>query len=553
MHLSRLTKESIEQMNESDFRSLVLTPLLKAMNYKGVFEWHGGPGELGKDIVCWHIDPLSQTRRNLAIVAKAKRPTTNPALKDIAEQVAQALNHPFLEPSTQEKMYVNEVWIVVNKRLPKETRGRIDASLGREHLRSRVIKDIDQIWDHVQEHLKTTVQLADETAQRLKELNTKFRVNLTLDESGTRRLTIGEKYPGQSQSEPLEGKLDFVFPDTPEARTKLEELQRSIETGSEVVIPEEYIREFGIPHEFSRILEAVFGVTQTPGMSLRISSAPDTKPRLLSFDLIADDGERASLPFIELRVVQAGTDQLTLDNREQAIPILVTMTVDFKALEFNVNFTTKKVPMPVSWLLTTLGVVNCLHKPGHITITSLDSGLPLSKRRHPGFSTGYAADSAFKKMVADLVAIQTKVIQPIIVPRRDFTTDEVETIDLLRRVLHHGEVTGTWTNMEATWLWTKEEMEEALSRFADGTGVRTLRTEEEQTYDLFGSVLPLGKVVTVYAEARLINAQEIREQFTHVDGDEQIEVEARIEPGDDKSLATTYLDWIEPRDEHTDS
>ncbi len=81
--MSILDKASVAAMPESQFRTEVLIPLLKAMGYSGVFEWHGGPGELGKDVVGWKIEPTRQVRTSVAMVAKAKIPSSNPALHDV--------------------------------------------------------------------------------------------------------------------------------------------------------------------------------------------------------------------------------------------------------------------------------------------------------------------------------------------------------------------------------------------------------------------------------------------------------------------------------------
>jgi hypothetical protein len=43
-----LTKRHVEQMEEKDLRKSVLIPLLRAMGYQDVYEYHGGSGELGK-------------------------------------------------------------------------------------------------------------------------------------------------------------------------------------------------------------------------------------------------------------------------------------------------------------------------------------------------------------------------------------------------------------------------------------------------------------------------------------------------------------------------
>ena len=64
-----LTHDTFVKMDEATLRVKVLLPLLRAMKYRDVHEYHGGSGEKGKDIVCWKQDELG-CRVNLAIVAK---------------------------------------------------------------------------------------------------------------------------------------------------------------------------------------------------------------------------------------------------------------------------------------------------------------------------------------------------------------------------------------------------------------------------------------------------------------------------------------------------
>jgi hypothetical protein len=46
-----LTEDALNQMNEADLRQNVIIPLMRKMGYRGVHEWHGAVGELGKDVL----------------------------------------------------------------------------------------------------------------------------------------------------------------------------------------------------------------------------------------------------------------------------------------------------------------------------------------------------------------------------------------------------------------------------------------------------------------------------------------------------------------------
>lgn len=546
MSVSILDKASVQAMDEAPFRAKVLVPLLKAMGYGGVYEWHGGSGELGKDVVGWKIEPTRHVRTSVAIVAKAKVPSPNPAVQDIAAQVAQALNTPFNEPTTGELIDVNECWVMVNKPLKKETRERIRATIQKEYQTRTQIYDLNQVWELVEQHLPVTkVKIFDQAQGQLQELNTKYRVSMSLTDQG-RRLEVGEKYPGQAEQEPLRGRIGFQFPDTPEGHAKREEVEAAFETGAEVIIPPEYLRDFIIPEEMQQLAEQVFGVQAGGSTTLRISSAEDPHPRLISIEMTAHDGDRAVLPYVDLRVKQAGSKQMILTNEDQPIPILITMVIHPETMRFTVNITTKDGPVNAQWLLTTLTLVDCLHKRSHIKTTLVDSGMVLADKSDVlADDTESPVDPEFRAMIADLAAVEAKVNLPIYVPEREFTDDEMDTIETLRKMLQSGgEVSGKWKDLSVTATCTTDESEELIAQFVQESPF-ALRSEGEAHSELFGTRLPLGQYQTTVPTARLVNEEEVRAEFASAADGEEVTVRLKFEPGDDRTLTTRYVDWMD--------
>lgn len=541
--MSVLDKAAVEAMDEREFRRDVLVPLLKAMGYCGVYEFHGGPAELGKDVVGWIVEPLRQIRTSVAIVAKASVPRTNPSLFEVATQVAQALNSPFDELTTGESISVNECWVAINKRVGKETRTRMWATIGDQNSRNTHIYDLDQIWDWVEKYLPVTkVSIFDEAREQLKAIDTRYRVDMSLTEEG-RRLAVGEKHPGQAEQEPIEGHVSFAFPETPEGAAKLEELNTALRTGAEAIIPEEYVKEFRISEEIERIVEQVFGIPRGAPVTLRISSAEDPQPRLFSIEMFSDDGEHVELPYVDLRMKQKGSEEMTLTNEGQPIPVLVTMIGEHQRMLFTVNVASKDGPMVATWLHTFFRLVDCLHKPGRVKIASLDYGITLSDEWHQGNPTGDVVNPEFKAMVADLAAIQAKVNLPIVIPDTGINDQDLETISMLRRVLHHGEITNKWKWLTVTADWTKEIAEEMLPQFSPDEQ-RILRAVEQRSCSLFGTDIPLGEVHTFVSDARLANESEIRAQFTETAPGTELTVQLKFEPGTDRSSTSRFIEWI---------
>ena len=88
-------------MREDELRKTVLLPLLRAMGYRDVYEYHGGVGEKGKDIVCWYEHILGN-RKNLTLVVKAraisgKACIDNATAGEVAIQINQSYSKPFTD------------------------------------------------------------------------------------------------------------------------------------------------------------------------------------------------------------------------------------------------------------------------------------------------------------------------------------------------------------------------------------------------------------------------------------------------------------------------
>src|SRR5207302_1001485 len=109
--------------DEASLRQEVLIPLLKAMAYQDVEEYHG-PGELGMDIVCWKPGTGGK-RENWAVVAKSVRMTGRAApgsgtVGEVQTQILQCLGGQFPDPRTSELQTVHKCLVVSGKPSKRE-------------------------------------------------------------------------------------------------------------------------------------------------------------------------------------------------------------------------------------------------------------------------------------------------------------------------------------------------------------------------------------------------------------------------------------------------
>ncbi|NLE44541.1 MAG: restriction endonuclease, partial [Chloroflexi bacterium] len=121
--------EQLNKLNEADFRSSVLMPLLKRMKYEQVRLRHGSQ-EYGKDITCYQTGVLGSI--NYAIVAKAgdisgaASGRNSILVGTIRDQIRQAFTVPIEDVTyPQSETYVNHVIVWTNGKISGNAQKRI--------------------------------------------------------------------------------------------------------------------------------------------------------------------------------------------------------------------------------------------------------------------------------------------------------------------------------------------------------------------------------------------------------------------------------------------
>jgi len=198
----------------------------------------------------------------------------------------------------------------------------------------------------------------------------------------------------------------------------------------------------------------------------------------------------------------------------------------------------KDDPIAAPVLLQFLTAARCFAKPCRVQATVVGTGARLfksnkSEHTDTGISDGWIA------MVTDLAAVQEKVGQPILIPDRNFSHDEIATISFLRVLLHEPIYEATWTHLNLTW--SAEDAIEALQQF---TQAETYKFEGKEfvVQELFGSQLPLGPVQFMVEAMKLDNEAEVRKQIAAA-ADKDTEIRFRFVPSGNNKMVRHFLDW----------
>lgn len=531
-------QQDVRALKENDLRKYVLIPLLKAMGFQDVFEYHGGAGEQGKDIVCWSPDKLG-VRSNLAIVAKAtpitgKASVSKGTAAEVRMQIEQCFGKPFLDPVHGEEQHVHQCWVVSNQTISKEAIEALKSSLKANQLERNVsFIDGDRLWELIEKHMPNIpmLQKISEAGKWLDSLDTHYSVEAQTSGSGV-HFDIKEKFPGASQEKPITLQAQFEFPDTDEGRAVREAFLEHIAKGTPVEIPASFAK-FIFPEFF----QALFGEwSQVKTVRLGPIAVPDSM--LVRMEILNEDGNSSALEYVDLKLVQGGKEEVTLTNDHQPIPTRIRLVFDLKASRVHFTMNSPLYGLNVKQIWDGLRLQQAMSRGGTLRITHLNTGLQVLEVPFPSGSTE-SPDVDFLEVMQDLVAIQMKIGRPINMPDRDLSEEEENLLNKLRYIFHVGRLHTQWETLNV--VIKAKAARQALPEFADGQAQPINLTDSEQVV-LFGVELPLGSTDLHASQGKLSNEENIRVQLEHAADDTPVTMQ--FVPGDDDSLTITYLAWI---------
>ena len=533
----RLTRrEQLSEINEQALRESVLKPLLEKMGFQDVFLWHGGGGELGKDIVTWSPNKLG-VRRNLAIVAKAGRLSGARAVGEVATQVSQAFNSPYRDPLSGEEQFVHECWVVTSGVMGKEARDGLRSALAPFQSVNVNILDGNEVWrlwgKHFEADLSASIQLAQ---QHLAEIKSPFKLEVKITEEST-QVNILPAVPGTISGEQMEFSGTFEIPDTDEGRLQVSRIEDSFTKGTPVSIKPGEFANFVLPVQLRELFEQVFGALPDASWSMEIGSSSSDVVMPIKVELICDDGKFVGLPYIELKMHHGGTKEMTITNEHQFYPILVRQVVDIESKSF--HFTVEKRDGPISPpnLLLWMECCECFSKGCLVQLTHLESGLIFSTGHFPGNDS---FDPAYKDLVSEIAFLQKKAQFPIMIPNPPFSSGDLDSLQILHQVMEDREIHGTWT--EADLVARGKHGDEAeISDQLSQVEPFNLRIEKDAFLPLFGANIPMGRMSRTVIHPKIVNESEIREILAAAI--EETNIVLHLQPRDDDRITETYLDW----------
>lgn len=533
-----LTRESLLQMPEDQFRRDVLIPLFQAMGFLNVQLHHGGPLEQGKDIVMWKRDDI-RSRVNYAVVAKSQ-PISGKAsgagsAAEVSTQLRQCFGRPFQDAVTLEERRVDRSIVACPYDIKKEAQHTIISDLDANMARNVDFFFGQQLWEAIETHLgsRTVVGKLHEVGRVLDDVSPHHRV-IAQVRGDQVVLGVEAKHSGASEAEPLVFQGAFAFPDDEDGRSTMEALQRHIQTGSPVSIPSRFIKEWSPPELLRPFMNG-------PLESLAMAPLPSGRTLVVDLCCETPSGRTETSLGLRLREIQSGTDEVTFECNEAGCPYRVVLTANRIAHRFQVNLSIDITGLNVRSALEAIRVRNALSEGGRVFLRDSSSRLVVvAGDVAPGRVEATAVE--FERFLEDLVLIQSVTRRPIEIPSRDFTEDDLSTARQVAQALREGVLRVRVSSVRVTL--TPEGVRAMLDQAARPSDITMVDDEGARLCDVD---VQLGRVVRVISGLEVLDRSAL-EEAVRLDRAEPIEV-TLVAGNQDINASMTYVDHLPPEEQ----
>jgi hypothetical protein len=356
-----------------------------------------------------------------------------------------------------------------------------------------------------------------------------------VDEDGLNRIRniLANLYgPVIAKNKELTINAKFLFPSTPEGRKKFEAYKRTMTAGDEIELEGQYIQDFVLPEWWTRI----YGVPDPKEMVVWIGSTPSHEILPMQIEFHSNEIGQVQIPYVEFQRVKQGSEETTLSNDQQNIPIKFSMVVFPKTATCTFTVNTNFLGLDGQVALRLINIEKIFAEGGTISITDLKSDVKWQIPIPPGTSS--LPDSQFTQFVENLATIQKITGKALKIPDfHSLTFSQMKETQELASIVTTGHFTRTVNHIEI------ELLRAGLTVINDGfpqNAILDLRIGYEDTfYDLFSEQFVLGPCVTTVHGKMANSYDEISTWYKQADGGESFKVKL-IAP----EITDEYRDWL---------
>lgn len=342
-------------------------------------------------------------------------------------------------------------------------------------------------------------------------------------------------YPVIAKDEDIDIQARFEFPATPDGDASRLALERYLATGEPVEIDGKFVKEF----KFSEWWTRLFGeMDLSDGL---VAMGPPSSPEMVParFDLQSHTGLTASIPYVELRAIKVGSEQITVSNELQSIPLRFTLTIHRSGSHSEISVTATGPGVNVEETREVLPFLQALADGGRFRITFLKT----QESRQGEFPAGVvqAPPPDFLDIIEKLCLIQQETGSALALPA-DWSLDrmDIDAINELVAIVNTGEA--TLRNRVFTGVFQKLAVGLFLDAHRAGKSIKLKARALDGYVELLGERIHLGPFTQHICGWLDTPAAELEEMFAEMEPEDELEVRLV-----DADVVEEFDDWPKHR------
>jgi hypothetical protein len=347
--------------------------------------------------------------------------------------------------------------------------------------------------------------------------------------TSNREITVGvlPKYPGAEQDKPLTISGQFKFDlKTPEGAEAFSKFERMLKAGEDFEVDSRFIEKFHLPETFSKIFALP---NDSRPASISITSIPDKEIRPVRYTFESGDGRfRSEFPYVEYKVIRAGTEETLLSNEGQSISAKF-QTLSSRNGRVQFRFEAKSEGRSAKEVLNLLHLQAVFAVGGTAAIEFLKTGAH-SKETVPPSSMSMPEDWVMK--LAEYLSFIERVLQISVIWPKVVRHDDTGRIQPIAQILRTGTATG-FIDQHIALRSSSKQFKWLTENYEPGSVTKYRVTMPAYRVDVFGTEIDLGPVEITIPTGRFTEESEAL-------------ILSKRQVADDETVALAFKSGVEP-------
>jgi hypothetical protein len=455
-----------------------------------------------RDPVAWHlVVPIDHTPGELEWLEDLQRAYDFPLYWD---------GRTWLNTQMAERPFIPAYFLA-------DERDRILELIGQLNEEQAALKDLGAGLDRMRS-----------LAARINDLDPYYRFEITVGGVGG-KVAVFPKYEGAELDHPITVNMNLAFPNTDQGRAAMEEFQSAMDYGSPVEVEGQFVQSFTIDGP------AGFGGTFNEG-AFKIGPPGPREEVDLGFELRALTAEGVAVATLPITLTERTTGRrggiIRGSDRPGAFAVEMQADIETKHLNMSFKFSATSDHLPHD-LLPALAFMKGMVPPNSVEILVGPDRLPLA----PPTVVPHVLplEEGYIRLVEDLARLQRETQTFFAMPPL-FSPDDLREIKEGLALLDGKEVTQSWTT--ASFELNVSDPEQFLGELKEE---QAFLTEGQAEARVAGHAMPLGKMRTHMAAARVANLDAVQAAAAALPPGEELIVKIELEASGDKTLRMTLI------------